>query len=106
MVAMENVKKRTGWQRFVMLALITSVLALSTADRATLAVAGPGMGKELNLSSVEMGWLFGVFAWAYMIWQLPAGKLVDRFGTRNTVFASIVLWSLVTFLMAGAAWIP
>ncbi|WP_250515483.1 MFS transporter [Caballeronia sp. INDeC2] len=103
---METSTPRAGWQRFVMLALITCVLALSTADRATLAVAGPGMSKELGLTAVQMGWLFGVFAWAYMIWQLPAGKLVDRFGTRMSVFLSIVLWSIVTFMMGGAAWLP
>lgn len=103
---MQQAKKRVGWQRYVMLALITCVLALSTADRATLAVAGPGMTKELGLDAVAMGWLFGAFAWAYMLFQLPAGRLVDRFGVKTIVCLSIALWSLVTMLMAGAAWMP
>ena len=55
----------TGRHRFWVLALITIVLAFSTGDRATLSVAGPHMSKALNLSPVEMGWLFAAFAWAY-----------------------------------------
>ena len=103
---MTTTAPRTGAQRYVMLALITGILALSTADRATLSVAGPSMSKDLGLSSVEMGWLFSAFAWAYVIWQLPAGWMVDRLGTKTSVFAGVGLWSLVTFLMAGAGWMP
>lgn len=97
---------KTGTQRYLMLALITGILALSTADRATLSVAGPSMSKELGLSSVEMRWLFSAFAWAYVVWQLPAGWLVDRLGTKTSVFAGVGLWSIVTFMMAGAGWLP
>jgi D-galactonate transporter len=96
---------KAGNKRFVALGLITIVLALSTGDRATLAVAGPGMSQELGLSSVEMGWLFSSFAWAYVLGQVPAGWLVDRLGAKRSVLVGLVGWSLTTFLMSGVGWL-
>jgi len=59
--------------RFLTLALITVVLALSTGDRAALSVAGSDMAKELGISSVEMGYLFSAFSWAYVLFLIPSG---------------------------------
>lgn len=44
--------------RFITLALITVVLALSSGDRAAMSVAGSGMAKELRITSVELGYIF------------------------------------------------
>jgi len=49
---------RAGYQRFIVLALITVILAVSTGDRATLSVAGPGIAKDLSISAVKA--LFGI----------------------------------------------
>lgn len=91
-------------QRFLILALITIVLAFSTGDRATLSVAGSGMSKELGLSPVQMGWLFSSFAWAYVLAHIPAGWLVDRIGAKRTVLGGLVLWSTCTMFMGAAGW--
>ncbi|NTH16776.1 MFS transporter [Agrobacterium rhizogenes] len=89
---------RAGFYRYIILALITIVLAFSTGDRATLSVAGPGITGELGISKVQMGWIFSAFAWAYVLGQLPAGWLVDRLGAKKTVFYGLILWSVATFL--------
>jgi len=91
-------------QRYFILSLITIVLAFSTGDRATLSIAGSGMSKELGLDSVQMGWLFSSFAWAYVLAHVPAGWLVDRLGVKRTVFFGLVLWSLCTMFMGAAGW--
>lgn len=91
-------------QRFLILALITIVLAFSTGDRATLSVAGAGMSKELGLSPVQMGWLFSSFAWAYVLAHIPAGWLVDKLGAKRTVLGGLVLWSACTMFMGAAGW--
>ncbi|MGI4778395.1 MAG: MFS transporter [Janthinobacterium lividum] len=91
-------------QRYLVLALITIVLAFSTGDRATLSVAGAGMSKDLGLTPVQMGWLFSSFAWAYVLAQIPAGWLVDRLGAKRTVLGGLVLWSLCTMFMGAAGW--
>lgn len=91
-------------QRYLILALITIVLAFSTGDRATLSVAGSGMSKELGLTPVQMGWLFSSFAWAYVLAHIPAGWLVDKLGAKRTVLGGLVLWSACTMFMGAAGW--
>ncbi|SDV47308.1 MFS transporter [Chitinasiproducens palmae] len=89
---------KTGY-RFVILALITIVLALSSGDRAAISVAGSDMSKELGISSIEMGYLFSVFSWAYVIFLIPSGWLSDRLGSKKSMTAAIVVWSIFTIGM-------
>lgn len=95
-----SVPKRTNY-RFLMLALITMILTLSTADRATLSVAGVDMSKELGFSSLHMGYLFSAFSWAYVLLQVPAGWLGDIFGSKKTIFIGLAMWSIVTIMMGS-----
>jgi ACS family glucarate transporter-like MFS transporter len=85
--------------RFLILALITIVLALSTGDRAALSVAGTDMGKELGISSVEMGYLFSAFSWAYVIFLIPSGWLTDWIGSKHSMMLAVVVWSCFTVMM-------
>ncbi|MGI4985770.1 MAG: MFS transporter, partial [Janthinobacterium lividum] len=85
--------------RFTILALIVIVLALSTGDRAALSVAGSGMAKELGISSVEIGYLFSAYSWAYVIFLIPSGWLTDRLGSKRTMTLAIVVWSAFTVCM-------
>jgi ACS family glucarate transporter-like MFS transporter len=78
-----------------MLFIVTSI---NYGDRATLSIAGPEIKKALDLSPVDMGYLFSAFAWSYVVAQLPGGWLLDRFGSKITYFCSIFLWSLFTLL--------
>ncbi|WP_084455665.1 MFS transporter [Novosphingobium rosa] len=94
-----------GRLRFVVLALITLVLALSTGDRATLSVAAPGVAKDFGITPIDMGWLFSAFSWSYCLAQIPAGYLVDRIGPRIAIFAALACWSLATFLMSGVGYV-
>lgn len=90
-------------KRFIALALITMVLALSSGDRATLSVAGPLMSKDLGITSVELGWLFSSFAWSYALFQIPSGWLVDKFGAKRSMLFALLMWSLMTLLMGGVS---
>lgn len=85
--------------RYLTLALITMVLALSSGDRAALSVAGSDMSLELGINSVEMGYLFSIFSWAYVIFLIPAGWLSDRIGSKKAMFFAIVVWSIFTVCM-------
>jgi MFS family permease len=37
-----------------------------------------------------MGYLFSGFSWAYVLGQLPAGGLLDRFGSKRVYGISIL----------------
>jgi len=92
-------------RRFVVLALITAVLALSTGDRATLSVAAPGLAKDLAIDPLSMGWLFSAFSWSYFLAQIPAGYLVDRIGSRIAILVALVGWSTATVLTSGVGYV-
>jgi len=81
-----------------MLFIITT---LNYADRATISIAGPEIKKAFEMSPVAMGYIFSAFAWSYVIFQVPGGWLLDRFGSKMTYFFSIFLWSVFT-VMQGA----
>jgi ACS family glucarate transporter-like MFS transporter len=74
---------------------------INYADRATLSIAGTALAKDLALNSLQMGFVFSAFGWAYVIAQLPGGWLLDRFGSKRVYFASIILWSLFTLAQGG-----
>jgi ACS family glucarate transporter-like MFS transporter len=86
---------RTRWTILAMLFIVTTI---NYADRASISIAGPEIRKALDLSPVEMGFVFSAFAWSYVLAQLPGGWLLDRFGSKITYFFSIFLWSLFTML--------
>jgi MFS transporter, ACS family, glucarate transporter len=89
----------TGRWRFGMLALITTVLALSSGDRAALSVAGTDMGRELGITTIEIGYLFSAFSWAYVIFMIPSGWLADRIGSKKSMFWAVAIWSAFTVCM-------
>lgn len=98
-------KPRGRHRRFLVLALITTVLALSTGDRATLSVAAPGLAKDLAIDPLAMGWLFSAFSWSYFLAQIPAGYLVDRIGSRIAILVALVGWSIATILTSGVGYV-
>ena len=45
----------------------------------------PLLKADLGISNTQAGWLMALFFLTYMIFQLPAGYLGDRFGPRKTL---------------------
>ncbi|KIG03140.1 MFS transporter [Caballeronia concitans] len=95
-----DVMKRTK-VRYVILLLIFAITTFNYADRATLSVTGAAMRAEFGFDAIRMGYIFSAFSWAYVLSQVPAGWLLDRFGARRVYAASIFLWSLFTLLQSA-----
>lgn len=87
--------------RYWILAILFIVTTINYADRASLSMAGSSMQREFGISPAEMGYLFSAFSWSYVMGQLPGGWLLDRFGSRRVYAASILLWSVFTFLQGA-----
>jgi MFS transporter, ACS family, glucarate transporter len=87
--------------RYTIVAMLFAVTMVNYADRATIAIAGPALSRDLGLSPVQMGYIFSAFGWAYVIGQIPGGWLLDRFGSKSVYFASIFTWSLFTLLQGA-----
>ncbi|MDR3099556.1 MAG: MFS transporter [Paraburkholderia sp.] len=87
--------------RYAILALIFVITTLNYADRATLSVTGSAMRAEFGFDAIRMGYIFSAFSWAYVLSQVPAGWILDRFGARRVYAASIFFWSLFTLLQSA-----
>jgi D-galactonate transporter len=92
---------KVGHTRYWILLMIFVVTTVNYADRATLSITGPAMQKEFGFDTIQMGYIFSAFSWAYVMAQVPGGWLLDRFGARRVYAASIFMWSLFTLLQAS-----
>ncbi|WP_010238205.1 MFS transporter [Clostridium arbusti] len=99
-----NIVKRTNF-RFVALLMILIVMTLSTADRASISIAGIGMQKQLHLSKTSMGIIMSAFSWAYAFGQIPAGAIGDKIGSKKSILIGVVFWSVATLIMGISSWI-
>lgn len=86
--------------RYWIIAVIFALTTVNYASRASLSIAGASLASELNISTVDMGYLFSAFAWAYVIGQIPGGALLDKFGSRTVYLWAATLWSLFTGVQA------
>lgn len=97
--------KQTHVRYFIVLMLFVAS-TFSYGDRVVLSIAGVAIAKDLHMDHVRMGYLFSGFSWAYVIGQLPAGGLLDRFGSKRIYGISIVLWSLCALFAGFAGFLP
>jgi ACS family glucarate transporter-like MFS transporter len=71
-------------------------------DRTVLSIAMPVLIHEFTLTPVAVGYLLSAFIWSYAPCQLPAGMILDRWGTRATASRCIAFWSAATALTGAA----
>ena len=86
----------------IVLLLLCAMYFLLFVNRTNLAIAGPLMQRELNLSNTELGLAFSAFAYPYALFQLFGGMLGDRFGPRLTLGVATIAVALAT-AWTGAA---
>ena len=84
------------WAKYWALFLITSGTAVNALDRSSLAFANAFVAKDLHLSLTMMGLVLSSFGWAYLLGNLPAGYLCDRFGVKRVYAVGASLWSLAS----------
>jgi MFS family permease len=85
-----------------LVALLSVALLINYADRGSISIAAPLLGRELDLGPTEIGWLLGLFYWAYAPLQPVMGWLADRYGPARVLAGGFALWSLATALMGLA----
>jgi MFS family permease len=82
--------ERSAIPRLSPAAIIGTVLApfalgyfLSYLFRAVNAVVGPELVADIGLSATELGLLTSAYLFAFALFQLPLGVLLDRYGPRR-----------------------
>jgi predicted MFS family arabinose efflux permease len=85
-----------AWKMLLLLlAPATFIMAL---DRIVVAVTGPMLRASLGLTLPQLGLIYSVYFWGYAAMQIPAGAVVQRLGSRLTLFVALLLWSVLTIL--------
>ncbi len=84
--------------RYLILAFLFVVTALTYADRQTLTIVQKQVSGKFGFDPVVMGYLISAFSWAYAAAQIPGGWLLDRFGAKRVYGWSIALFSFFTLL--------
>lgn len=88
--------------RYIIILVLFVASTFSYGDRVVLSIAADTLTRDLQLNPVRLGYLLSGFGWAYAFAQLPAGTLLDRFGSRRVYGLSILCWSALA-LLAGFA---
>ena len=92
--------------RYIVLALLILLFAITYLDRVCISVAGPRMQEDLHISPAAWGWVSAVFTLAYCVFEIPSGALGDRIGARRVLTRIVLWWSAFTALTGVVAGYP
>jgi len=84
------------WLIFIPVASIMYMLAF--LDRTNLSFVLPYMGNDLHLNNGAKGLASGIFFLGYLLLQIPAALLAERWSARKTIFILLFGWG------AAAIW--
>jgi MFS family permease len=87
--------------RLLQFAFILSIITY--IDRVCISTAAPAIRGELGLSTVQVGWMFSIFTFAYAFFEIPSGWLADLMGPRRMMTRIVLWWSGFT-MATGLAW--
>ena len=85
-------KNKRTW----MLIMLSFLSTINYLDCVILSVSVKPISTEFGLSPVQLGYMFSSFLWLYVIFLVPMGMIVDRFGPQVVNAAGIGVWSLAT----------
>ncbi len=95
-LATEN---RVSWYkdyRWMIVFIMLLGAIINYLDRVNLSMANTTIRAEFGLTDIQVGFLLSAFMWPYALANLPAGRLIDKFGINKIFIWSLMLWSMAT----------
>lgn len=94
-------EKRYAW---VVVGLLWFVALLNYMDRQMLSTMKPAMQMDIAelKSATNFGYLMAIFLWIYGLMSPISGIIADKLSRKWLIVGSLMVWSLVTFLMGYA----
>jgi len=89
--------------RYWVIFYAVTLAVLSYINRVAISQAAPDIVRDLNLTDVQMGKIFGAFALSYALFEIPTGWLGDWIGPRKVLLRIVLWWSAFTAI-TGAMW--
>jgi len=91
----------TSRVRWFLIGWLFVLSAVSYLDRVNISVAGSSLAREYHLNDIQLGFVFSAFLAGYVMFQVPAGWLADRFGPRRVLTGGVLWWGVFTALTAA-----
>ena len=82
--------------RYWVIVFAVTLSILAYIDRVCISMVAPRISEDLNLTKGEMGTVFGAFALAYALFEVPSGWLGDWMGARKVLLRIVLWWSFFT----------
>ncbi|MFO0979035.1 MAG: MFS transporter [Planctomycetaceae bacterium] len=84
--------------RYLILLLLCVMACIAYVQRAAVSVPADTIARDLKLAdlALNMGIIQSIWYLGYALFQMPAGWLADRYGSRLTLAVLCVVWSLLT----------
>src|SRR5215471_19255085 len=86
--------------RWLLLFSIFVMSAITYLDRVNISISGGWLAQEYHFSDIQLGWIFSAFVVGYALFQVPAGRLADRFGSRRVLTGGALWWGVFTVVTA------
>lgn len=88
---------------WLVLGLLTLIYISSFVDRQIIAVLATQIQEEMKMSNLQVGLLYGTaFSLIYAICGIPMGRMADLYSRKLMIIASLIVWSLMTFISGFA----
>lgn len=92
-----------GPKRTRVIVLLAGVLALSSADTATVGASATQLRHALHINNTDIGLLVAVNSAVAAVASIPFGLVADRFRRTRILGASVFLWGVATLWSATAS---
>jgi len=89
-----------GRLRWLLIFWMFLMSAVAYLDRVNISIAGQAIQKDFGLTDVQLGWVFSAFVIGYALFQVPGGRLADRYGARLVISVGVIWWGAFTTLTA------
>ncbi len=88
--------------RYRVVAFAMALAAVTYLDRVCISVVAPSIMRDLNLSTIQMSYVFSAFTLAYAVFEIPTAWWADRIGSRAVLTRIVLWWSVFTLATAAA----
>ena len=95
-------EKKTN-KRYILIVLLFFHTVNTYMDRICISAGSDLIKSDLGITNQTMGYIFGIFAVGYALFQIPSGWIADKYGPRKALSWIVISWSSLTAL-TGAAW--
>ena len=103
LVSIRSSKMKPTRTRYAAAGFLLALAAVTYLDRVCISVLAPQISRDLNLTRIQMSFVFSAFAVAYAAFEVVTAWYGERIGPRRVLTRIVVWWSCFT-IATSLAW--